>query len=116
MVIDMTVHRYSVFVREANGPELRVANNYAFRTEQARLERIGNVAAFLDSSHGSAAFWNGKVTPPQCRSSTASSGWTAAATYPEPGRQYIVEVDAIPRGGNIDAIVGPSSRPLRIPH
>jgi hypothetical protein len=109
MVIDMTAHRYSVFVRENTGPELPLASNYAFRSEQANLARIGNVAMRSDSTRGTADFCNGKVTPPDCRSSSATSGWATTATYPEIRRSYIVEVDVIPLDSNIDAIVGLSS-------
>ena len=109
MVIDMTAHRYSVFVREGSGPEVRIAENYAFRTEQANLGRIGNVAVRLDSAQGQAFFCAGHVTPPVCTSSSAASGWATATSYPETSARYIVEVDAIPQGSNIDAIVGLSS-------
>jgi hypothetical protein len=109
MVVDMDAHRYSVFVREQDGPERQLANNYAFRTEQAALSRIGNVATFVDSSEGAAFFCDGKVTPPVCASSNATSGWHTATTYPEPGPSYIVEVDVVPQGSNIDAIVGLAS-------
>jgi len=109
MVISMTAHRYSVFVREGSGPEVRIAENYAFRTEQANLGRIGNVAVRLDSAQGQAFFCAGHVTPPVCTSSSAASGWATATSYPETSARYIVEVDAIPQGSNIDAIVGLSS-------
>jgi hypothetical protein len=109
MVIDLDANRYSVFVREVNGPERQLASNYAFRTEQAGLQRLGNVGMFMDSPHGAVVFCNGKVTPPLCRSSNETSGWATAATYPELDSSYIVEVDVVPLGSNIDAIVGLAS-------
>jgi hypothetical protein len=109
MVIDMNAHRYSVFVREDGGPEVALASNYQFRAENASMARIGNVAAFRDSSHGTLHFTDGRVSPPQCKSSSAISGWATAASYPETTNSYFVEVDTIPTENNIDALVGLAS-------
>jgi hypothetical protein len=109
MEIDMTAHRYSVFVAEDSGPEQALATDYAFRSEQANLGRLGNVATFNDSGHGNLFFCHGKVTPPDCRTSSQTSGWATANTYPETTSSYIVEVDTIPLGSDIDAIVGLAS-------
>jgi hypothetical protein len=109
MEIDMNAHRYSVFVREDGGPEQTLATDYAFRSEQATLGRLGNVASFNDAGHGAMFFCHGKVTPPDCRTSSQTSGWATATTYPETTSSYIVEVDTIPLGADIDAIVGLSS-------
>jgi hypothetical protein len=109
MVIDMDAHRYSVFVREDGGPEVALASNYQFRSENADMARIGNVAAFRDSSHGILHFTDGSVSPQPCKSSSATSGWATATSYPETTNSYFVEVDTVPAASNIDALIGLAS-------
>lgn len=109
MFIDMTAHRYSVFVTEDDGPEIALASNYEFRSEQAGMPRIGNVAGFRDSSHGTLHFTDGRVSPPQCKTSSVTTGWATTASYPETRHSYIVEVDTIALQNNIDALVGLAS-------
>ncbi len=44
MVVDVAAKRYSVYIRPKNGTEVQLANNYAFRSEQASVASLANWA------------------------------------------------------------------------
>ncbi|AUX25641.1 uncharacterized protein SOCEGT47_061900 [Sorangium cellulosum] len=44
MVVDVAAKRYSAYIRPKGGSEVRLASNYAFRTEQSSVTRLSNWA------------------------------------------------------------------------
>ena len=90
MVVNVPVHTYSVFVTPQGESEVTLASNYAFRTEQAAVTSLANVAHFGDP--GSAPVINLSVlgadtTPPSTptnlsataiSSSQINLSWTAS--------------------------------------
>jgi hypothetical protein len=105
MDVDIPARRYSVWVHEEGGPEVAIATNYAFRTEQSSMTRIDTINAFRDSPNGGAFFCEGRVAPPVCASSSPTSGWANTA-FPAQTGEFYIEVDATPSANNIDAVVG----------
>jgi unsaturated chondroitin disaccharide hydrolase len=105
MDVDLPARRYSVWVHEEGGPEVALATDYAFRTEQSSLARIDTINAFRDSPNGYGFFCDARVTPRVCASSSATSGW-ASTGFPSQSGEFYVEVKATPHANNIDAVVG----------
>jgi hypothetical protein len=58
--IDVAQRRYSVQVAANGGPPTRIASGYAFRTEQAGMAQIDNVAHDIDSA-GSISVYGAEV-------------------------------------------------------
>ena len=52
MDVDLSRHLYSVLVQENGGHTNLIARNYAFRTEQATVAKLDNVARIVDSATG----------------------------------------------------------------
>ncbi|MEZ0393403.1 MAG: polysaccharide lyase family 8 super-sandwich domain-containing protein [Pseudobdellovibrionaceae bacterium] len=46
MRVDLATHRYSVYVTPSGGTEVLLANNFAFRTEQAAVTQLNNVVHY----------------------------------------------------------------------
>jgi unsaturated chondroitin disaccharide hydrolase len=107
--VDIPNHRYSAWVHRTGGAEVQIANNYAFRTEQASVTRLGLINAFRDSPEtGWAFFCDTKITPSVC--STSAGGWANTA-FPAQTGQFFVEFDVTPSANNIDAIIGMAAGP-----
>lgn len=62
VVVNLASHSYSVYVTPAGGSEQRLANSYAFRTEQASVTALNNAGIIVDTSTGSLRFGNFAVT------------------------------------------------------
>lgn len=108
LVIDLVSKRYSAFVRLRFGgwPEVEIARDYAFRTEQSTLSRIDTMAGIIDSASGALSWGNVDVTPEICQS--PAPGWMALPFTTQTGR-FRVMFDAIPwttTGTTIDAVAG----------
>jgi hypothetical protein len=110
VVVDLGAKRYSVDVRDGDsrvGDTWHpIAVSYAFRTEQAAMSRLDNVAMFVDSPSGAMSTSYFEVTPDVCTS--GSPGWVSFA-YPEQPRRFIVQAEVTGNpGGNqyLDAVVG----------
>lgn len=50
MVVDITNHIYSVYVTGPGGPEVTLAKDYKFRTEQAGVTTLDSLAATVDAT------------------------------------------------------------------
>ncbi|MGE3543535.1 MAG: Ig-like domain-containing protein [Kofleriaceae bacterium] len=50
MTVDVSTHKYSVFVRQGSGAEQTIASQYAFRSEQATVGSLDRTAIRVDGS------------------------------------------------------------------
>jgi hypothetical protein len=105
MDVDIPARRYSVTVRTANTEPVRIADSYAFRTEQANVTRLDTMNGFLDSPNGYAFYCDGFVTPSTCKNTLPGTGWANTA-FPSQTGEFWLEVDAVAGTNNIDAVVG----------
>src|SRR5215831_6990957 len=46
LVVNPSAHTYNAYVTPSGGSEIQIANNYAFRTEQAGTSRLNNLGIF----------------------------------------------------------------------
>jgi hypothetical protein len=53
LVVNVSMHKYTIYVTAAGGSEKVVGSNYAFRTEQASVGELNNWASVVGSSSGS---------------------------------------------------------------
>lgn len=58
LLVNIPNHSYSVYVTASGGSEQLLANNYAFRAEQAGAAALNNVGIIVDSNTGSLRFGN----------------------------------------------------------
>jgi hypothetical protein len=116
MVVDLYNKTYTVDVRNNDNRVgdtwHRLATNYRFRTEQATLNRIDNMARFITSATGSVSTNSLSVTPDVCIS--GAPGWVALPFPTQTGR-FVMQADLFPNPGStanwatkIDAVVGMS--------
>jgi hypothetical protein len=112
MSIDISSHRYSVWVRHNDAigkPFELLANNLAFRSEQQAVTRLDNVGSFVDSASGNLEACSFRYEAPgQCVVSQPGS-WDSRA-FPLRGGHFLLEFDALPatRDGSptLDAVIG----------
>ncbi|HEY5927479.1 MAG TPA: hypothetical protein VIV11_37600 [Kofleriaceae bacterium] len=116
MEVDITRHVYSVWVKlDVSSPTWQIlAREYPFRTEQAAVTRLNNVASFVNPQTGAA---NGSVqvcgfdvttagTPgSSCTTSVAGSGFANTPITASSGA-LIVGVSGTPRQGFMDGVIG----------
>jgi hypothetical protein len=105
MAVDLPAHHYSAWVTREGGAEVQIANNFAFRTEQSGMTRVGYLGSYADGGYGSAFYCDGYIYPPEWVRSDANSGWANTAFPAETGH-WDIYIDAWPQSGNLDAIVG----------
>jgi len=60
--VNMARHTYSVYVTPSGDTEQLLANNYAFRTEQAGVTQLNTIGVIVDTSTGSLRFGNFAIT------------------------------------------------------
>jgi len=110
MGVDLAARRYSAQVREhfGGGNFVPIAQDYAFRTEQAQLSRIDTIAGFIDSPSGMVSWANLIASPDRC--DLAAPGWDASP-FPAQSGHFRAIVDAAPLSSSstIDAVVGLST-------
>jgi hypothetical protein len=107
--VDFDHHTYSATVGHYYDPNsVTIANNYAFRTEQATMSRADTLARFVDSSSGGlqGCDYAGSA---QAHDSSASSGWGVTPFRPQSGIVH-VDIVAYTNAQNMDAIVGLASQ------
>jgi len=117
--VDVRTHRYSVWIAVGAGSRFytRLANNYAFRTEQAAVTRLSNVGAKVDSASGSITLCDVSVvadvtTGDGCATVAASTGF-APIQIPDATRVQVLDVSARASTTPIDAVIGMSAAPAR---
>ena len=111
--VDVRTHSYSVWLRMFGSSYTALARSYAFRTEQAGVTRLDNVASEVDSAAGSLEICGFVVvadttTADGCVVATAGDGFTSVA-LPDAGVLDTVTFNAQPGAQNIDAVIGLSS-------
>jgi len=107
LVVDVSNHRYDVYVTPPGSSERTVGLGYAFRTEQANATRIGYENAY--ASIGTHTVCNVSVSPSVCVSSDSSS-WRSTPIVPQAGR-FSVSYDAVPQANFIDGVTGFAAGP-----
>jgi hypothetical protein len=113
--VDVRTHRYSVWIKQWGEYSL-LARDYAFRTEQAGVTRLTNVAAFINpatSANGSAEVCGFTVvaddtTGNNCLGSTAGGGFVNAVVTPSSTVSFVA-FSAKAGQANMDGVVGVAS-------
>lgn len=105
MVVDLYAKRYSVEIQDVTwgvgNDWQRIATGYAFRTEQAVLAHVDNVASIVDSATGGIATNTFEKTPDICIS--GAPGWVAFP-FPTQTGHALVQADVwINPGSSWDA-------------
>ena len=62
LLINVASHTYTVYVTPSGGDEQLLANNYAFRTEQASVTALNNVGIIVDTTTGLLRFGDFAIT------------------------------------------------------
>jgi hypothetical protein len=117
--VDVRTHRYSVWFKTVEyswTPYQPLAQNYAFRTEQASVARLNNVAAFVNpdtSAHGSADVCGfiaikDNTTGNGCMTAIAGGGFSNAVTNPG-SRVLSAAFTAKASEANMDGVIGLAS-------
>jgi len=101
--IDFDHHTYSATVGPYYQPWVTIADNYAFRTEQAAMSRVDNLASFIDGSSGGLLLCDYAASA-QAHPSTADSGWVTTPMLRESGRVKVDVVAYVTQ--TMDAVVG----------
>jgi hypothetical protein len=110
---DVRTHTYSVWLRDSFGGYTAIARNYPYRTEQAGVTRLDDVASKVDSPTGSLEICAFQVvadatTADNCLIVTAGDGF-ATAPLPDATVLDTLVLTATPSAPNIDAVIGLSS-------
>jgi len=107
MVVDLQTHRYSASVNEHGFPEVEIARDFAFRTEQQAVPKLDAIARIIETPGATLQLCDVQVRPSICRRSTQASGWSSTAYVPQSG-QLSVEFDVTPLSIRADAVIGVS--------
>lgn len=113
MDTDVRTHTYSVWLRDNFGGYTALARNYPYRTEQAGVARLNNVASKVDSPTGSLEICAFQVvadatTADNCLIVSAGDGF-ATAPLPDATVLDTLVFTATPSAPNIDAVIGLSA-------
>ncbi len=108
--VNVTAHTYNASV-VVNGAPVVIGTTLAFRTEQAAVSSLNNLASM--TSPGSQTICNVAVTLPSSSSSCLSSSgsWVNSSLPQAQTGAFRVEFDATPSSAGIDGVVGLSSGP-----
>jgi hypothetical protein len=113
MQLDVTRRIYSVWYNLYDGEWKLLAREYPFRTEQASVTRLNNVASFVNPQTGAGSVQVCGLTissapaapDPNCMTSVAGSGFANKAITASSGA-LIVGAAAVPRLAFMDGVVG----------
>jgi hypothetical protein len=99
-VVEVTAHRYSLYVRPEGSVEQAVGINYSFRTEQSSVPLLDTWTLFADSgSMQGCRFGDGCVT------ASTGQGWKNTA-FVEQRKIFTAEWDASPSVVGLDGVMG----------
>lgn len=103
---NLSTHRYDATVTDvATGASAQIADDYAFRPEQATMSRFDTLASRL-ASGGAIAACEPTVAPPICDDSSPGGSWKERS-FPRHTKQFQAEVDLFMFGpGATDMVVG----------
>jgi predicted outer membrane repeat protein len=101
LLLDVPLHRYSVFVKPETDPEETLATNFAFRTEQQSVSSLGYwfMKAFA-GSHSMNNFNQGYLSTTKFQSRRFQQSQ---------GGRFSMIFNAIPHQANIDGLMGVAS-------
>ncbi len=106
--VNLAAHTYNAFV-VINGAPVVIGTNFKFRSEQAGVSSLNNVASM--ASTGSQTICNIAVSSTSSGCTASSGSWVnSALPQPQTGA-FRVEFDATPSSTGIDGVVGLSSGP-----
>jgi hypothetical protein len=106
MDVDVPNHTYSVWAHHDGADDtVQIANNYAFRTEQAGLAHIDTIGRYIDSSNGLLDVCDPRINPPVLTTATNHGPWVDTA-FPAQTGAFTVEADAWEVGPSIDGVIG----------
>jgi hypothetical protein len=104
--------QYSVWVNAYRDGAYRmsgyVAENFAFRTEQAGLAHFDNVARFVDSANGALEVCDSYVAWTECLNPLSGQGWVTQPIQPMSG-VFTVETELAAYPMTTDAVFGLSN-------
>lgn len=106
--VNVRSHVYSVSLLQGSGA-IRLATNYPFRTEQASVTSLNNLATVVASSSGFDQVCGFSIAPVvlPCKTATAGSAFTNTTLTRSSGVMTL-EFDATPSGSNVDEVMGVS--------
>ena len=113
IAVDTGAHSYSVSVREGTSAYTAIATAYAFRTEQASINRFNHVAAKVDTAAGPLEVCGVSITPltgGNCLTVHAGDGFVSLPLPDATGYETLT-LSAQPSGTDIDAVFGLSAGP-----
>jgi hypothetical protein len=109
LLIELGLHQYSGWVRNFNGinkPFDVLGTNLAFRTEQANVTKLNNIAVFVDSPSGELqAPCSLSYSSPTACASSGTGIWKSQA-FAAQTDVFRLEFIATPATGDIDAVIG----------
>ena len=106
--VNLTAHTYNASV-VVNGAPVVIGTTLAFRTEQAGVSSLNNLASM--TSPGSQTICNIAVTSPSSGCLSSSGSWVNSSLPQAQTGAFRVEFDATPSSTGIDGVVGLSSGP-----
>jgi hypothetical protein len=112
MSVDVTSHRYSVWVRHLDAlakPFELLASDFAFRSEQSGVTRLDNVGRVIDSPTGELETCAFRYSAPTACSVSRAGAWQSQM-FPSRTARFQLAFDALPAastlGGTVDAVIG----------
>lgn len=114
MFVDVAAHRYWAWVHEGGAARTPIAVGYAFRTEQAGVAGLSDLASEIDADTGSLAICNVAIpSGTACVTASAGDGFVSVP-LPDATGYEAVTITAQPSGGlDIDAVFGLSAGPAQ---
>ena len=106
--VNLTAHTYNASV-VVNGAQVVIGTKLAFRSEQAGVSSLSNLAAV--ASQGSQTICNVTLTLPSSGCMTSSRTWANSALPQVETGAFRLEFDATPASTGIDGVIGLSSGP-----
>ena len=106
--MNLTAHTYNASV-VVNGAQVVIGTKLAFRSEQAGVSSLSNLAAV--ASQGSQTICNVTLTLPSSGCMTSSGTWANSALPQVETGTFRLEFDATPASTGIDGVIGLSSGP-----
>jgi hypothetical protein len=112
--VDVPARHYSAWVRHLDSPfkpfEL-IATDFAFRTEQSSVTQLDNLAAIVDSSHGTVQNCGFSKDPPSGCVASAAGAWRSRAFTLLGAERAQLDFFAWVTTVDMDVVVGASNGP-----
>lgn len=111
--VDVRTHTYSAWLRIGDSPYLEIARSYSFRTEQAAVGALDNLASELDSESGTfdvcaVSVVADATTADGCLVASAADG-VVSAPLPDATVVDAVQFTVQSSAPNVDAVIGLSA-------